>query len=215
MPPPVPSAFGLGKTPGDLGGEIPACFNQLNGGNGLCHCQHVELLLERVKAIEEHDEGDSNGKDPFDGADPWKTREAGRRIDAEERRAAREDEDDEEHFDLTKRIEARHLGLLNNDKLDRSLFGGVETSLPEYRFDGKTNGIIWKEKFTQYFMGKVPALWKILEWAEKHDKEKVTDSKVSAAVRHFMSQPQQEHLQGQMWGFLSTQAQHPSSSRRL
>ena len=60
MPPPVPSAFRPGKTLGDLGGEIPACFNQLNGGNGLCHCQHVELLLERVKAIEE----DNKGRDP-------------------------------------------------------------------------------------------------------------------------------------------------------
>ena len=188
MPPPVPSAFRPGKTPGDLGGEIPACFNQLNGGNGLCHCQHVELLLERVKAIEEEsNKEDSKGKDPFEGDDPWKTREAGRRIDAEERRAAREDEDDEEHFDLTKRVEARHLGLLNNDKLDRSLFGGVETSLPEYRFDGKTNGIIWKEKLTQYFMGKVPALWEIMEWAEKHDIDRVAETSFYSVAGHFMT----------------------------
>ena len=64
--------------------------------------------------------------------------------------------------------------------------------------------MVWKEQLTQYFMGKVPALWKILEWAEKHDKEKVTDSKFCVAVGRFVSQAQQEHLQSQMWGFLST-----------
>ena len=125
MPPPVPSAFRPGKTPGDLGGGTPSCFNVINGGNGLCHCLHVEDLLKRVKTIEDEPDADKGkGEDPFKADDPWKTtREAGRRIDAEERRAARDDEDDEDRFDLSKRIEARHLGLLNNDKLDRSLFG--------------------------------------------------------------------------------------------
>ena len=169
----------------------------------MCHCAHVEDLLKRVGIMEEKPDT-SNGKGEDLLPDAWA--KAGRRVDAEERRAEREaDEDDhDERYDLGARIEARHLGLLNNDKLDRSLFGGQETSQSEYRFDGKLGGVIWKEKLTQYFMGKVPALWKILEWAEKHDRARVTETNLNSVVGHFMKQTQQEFLLSQMWGFLST-----------
>ena len=104
MPPPVPSGFRPGKTPGDLGGETPACFKVINGGDGLCHCQRVELLLERVKTLQDKPDADEGkGKDLFGDDDPCReTREAGRRIDAEERCATRDDEDDGERFDLAR-----------------------------------------------------------------------------------------------------------------
>ena len=53
-------------------------------------------------------------------------------------------------------------------------------------------------------MGKVPALWKIFEWAEKHDRTRVTETNLNSVVGHFMKQTQQEFLLSQMWGFLST-----------
>ena len=80
----MPSAFRPGKTPGDLGGEVPACFNAINGGNGICHCVHVEDLLGRVKNLEDKPNKDKNTSDQARD-DPWSM---GRRVDAEERRAA-------------------------------------------------------------------------------------------------------------------------------
>ena len=55
MPPPVPSAFRPGKTLGDLGGEIPACFNQLNGGSDDTVLTPDELHEHLTLAALEHE----------------------------------------------------------------------------------------------------------------------------------------------------------------
>ena len=50
--------------PGDFsGGALLDCFSIADGGNGVCHCFHVEAFMEYVE-----DQKKNRGK----GSDPWR-----------------------------------------------------------------------------------------------------------------------------------------------
>ena len=42
----------MGVPADEPAGETPVCFSVSNGGNGICHCTHVEDLLRRMAAAE-------------------------------------------------------------------------------------------------------------------------------------------------------------------
>ena len=148
MLPPVPSAFRPGKTPGDLGGEVPACFNKVNGGNGFCHCQHVEVLMTRVTAIEARP-SKAEPVDPLQSNDAWAESRRGREKEHGSQRPLSGDNDVEpEEPDLTTKLEPRHLGLLNTERLDKSLFDEKVSQQPECRFDGNKGGALWQENLS-------------------------------------------------------------------
>ena len=177
----------MGVPADEPAGETPVCFSVSNGGNGICHCTHVEDLLRRMAAAERSSrvplipaQRVPNGAAPRVGAGAQ-----------------------EEAFDPSKPLDKRPLGLLNNEKMDRPIYDDKMATQPEYRFDGQKGGVAWKSKTERYLISKCPALMSILKWAEKHDKMRIEDDAFDKVVGHFMTEEQQRTINAAIWGLLS------------
>ncbi len=177
----------MGVPADEPAGETPVCFSVSNGGNGKCHCTHVEDLLRRMAAAERSSrvplipaQRVPNGAAPRVGAGAQ-----------------------EEAFDPSKPLDKRPLGLLNNEKMDRPIYDDKMATQPEYRFDGQKGGVAWKSKTERYLISKCPALMSILKWAEKHDKMRIEDDAFDKVVGHFMMEEQQRTINAAIWGLLS------------
>ena len=83
------------------------------------------------------------------------------------------------------------------------MFDDKMTSQDTFKFDGTKGGDRWKGKVERYFISKVPAMKAILEWAERLEKDVVTDSDLRKAVGGAMDQEQLETLNAAIWGFMS------------
>ena len=180
---------------GSSGDGLPPYVARSQGGNGLCHCVHVEQLDARVRFIEQRPHGGGGGAGHHGGP-------AGQRPPFLP--GAREPQQGAPRADRTVLKPVGPLGLLATDK---QLFDDKLTDRAEYRFDGaKVDGVAWKSKLERYFMSKVPALLQILEWTEGQDQAEVTEDMLSAAlnsVHSDMSLHQQQTLNASIWGFLS------------
>jgi len=85
----------------------------------------------------------------------------------------------------------------------RQLFDDKLMQVAEYTSDGVKGGVAWKNKLIRYFTTKVPALGDILKWAEKHDKEVVSEDAFDTVVGHFIDRPKQDAINAAIWGFLA------------
>ena len=179
-----------GAAPGAPGG-LPDCWLTTNGGNGLCHCHHVEQLLGRVTALEQNRIPTGSARQPF--------LPSMRRPNIIPEGTA----DAEEEFDHTAPLKLRPLGVLAGDRADRQIYDDKLTAQPEYKFDGVRGGPAWKSRVERYFISKVPALREILRWAERHDKMTVTEEAFQRVVEPAMDETKQQLLNAALWGFLS------------
>ncbi len=83
----------------------------------------------------------------------------------------------------------------------------------DFQFNGKHGGDTWKGKVERYFISKVPALERVLQWAEKVRLPKGMESingdlyghavGSHIAVAPYMTPLEAESLSGMLWGFLS------------
>ncbi len=193
---PHPGAHRDHGAPGGSSGGTPDCFSTLNGGNGVCHCHHLEKLAGRVARLEQ---GRVPAPGPRDGGSRQPFLPSMRSSTGDHSG----DPGAEEEFDPTAALKLRPLGLLAGDKHDRQLYDDKLTTQAEYRYDGMKGGTAWKSRVERYFISKVPALREILRWAELHDKAVITEESFSKVVDHEMNETKQQLLNAAVWGFLS------------
>jgi hypothetical protein len=179
---------------GSSGDTVPPCFSSTAGGNGICHCVHVEDLIRRVGLLEARPTNiprDAAGREPFLPRHQNGMPDLGWRKD--------------ENFDPTKPLDlTMPFGPLGNvEKLDRSIYDDKLTTQAEYTFDGGKGGAAWKSKVERYFISKIPIAMEILKWAEKHDHAVITEDSFINVSQHKMTLSQCQTFNGAIWGFLS------------
>ena len=151
------------------------------GGNGVCHCQHVELLREEFDKL----------KAKLDsGSDGWAAA-AGIPGSRAPRPAA------------ALPITMGPIGHLQD--ANARLFDDRIAAQPAFQFDGTKGGAQWKQKVERHMMAKVPALLELLQWAECYEGEKIDEPLLlKATVGSPMDQPRVANLNASIWGFLSS-----------
>ena len=98
---------------------MPEVFKTGNGGNGLCHCAHLDMLDRRVPGAS------ALGSTFQPGAESHCASGAAPLIGTADG-----------PFDASKPIKARGIGVLASDKPGLSIFNGELTESDEFRFDG-------------------------------------------------------------------------------
>ena len=172
--------------PGDGGGNgAPWFVAEACGGNGKCHCVHVNELMGEVEEL----------KAKVDGAhDPWTDGTVGAQYGS----GARQPRAKPEPLPL----KLGPLGQLYD--ANAKLFDDKLTSQASFQFDGSKGGATWKGKLERYFISKCPALMKMLSWAEKWEGEKITEDMLARATHGtYMDLDRLNNVNGAVWGFLS------------
>ena len=94
------------------------------------------------------------------------------------------------------------LGVLAHGKL----FDDRVTAQDDFKFSGQKGGDTWKGKVERYVIAKVPALDKLLEWAERCTGEIDNELFYRAVGQRMYIEKlgnQAENLNSGLWGFLS------------
>jgi hypothetical protein len=125
---------------------LPLFVKNAAGGNGVCHCVHVEQLLIRVRALEQARIPTTAGQRAAFLPSMRATLEPPPGM-----RQGPETIDIDGKMNLT-----LPLGHLGNDRRDKSIYDDKMMTQPEYRFDGVKEGAKWKSKIERYFITKVP-----------------------------------------------------------
>ena len=160
------------------------------GGNGSCHCVHVNELraeLDELKA--QMDMGDEGGFDPWSGGGGGSTYGGyvGRRTRPKPQPLP---------------IKIGPIGQLQD--VNARLFDDRMAAQPAFQFDGSKGGAAWKSKIERYLMSKIPALSELLHWAERYEGEKIDEAfLVRATFGSGLDQPRIANLNSSIWGFLS------------
>ena len=185
--------------------DVPNWFIKMCGKDR-CHCTHVNDLQT---AVEELRRARGQGPDPY--PDFWRPSTAtGARPEirappgtsfGDEHGAPGADDPHASSPGSATELPLR-LGRLGG-LLTGKMFDDKMTSQDTFKFDGTKGGDRWKGKVERYFISKVPAMKAILEWAERLEKDVVTDSDLRKAVGGAMDQEQLETLNAAVWGFMS------------
>jgi hypothetical protein len=164
---------------------VPGERPQTVGGHS-CHCVHVAQLLDRMSTVEAL-VMNANG-------DPWQwgqgQRQHGEPGDSGGHR--RHDRDGDHDMGLN----VRGNNTFFDDKVPMS---------EEYRTDGGANNIDrWRHKTRGYFIGKVPALLPLLDWAEKREHQAITFEDVIAETANAgtLTPADTRMVNGAVWTFL-------------
>ncbi len=193
---------GMPGSSGD-GGEN-ARLNAITGGNGRCHCVHVQELIGKVAVQQGKIQLLENG-DPWQrgaappAASPGAPNPSGHGSNGPGASAS------PGGAGASKRSLPLHLpGPLGGiEHKDRNLFDDKLTLQDKYRFNGLKGGVAWKGKVERYFISKAPVLKDILEWAEKENLDVVTVEMFKQAVGIKMTEEQVLMVNASIWGFLS------------
>ena len=160
------------------------------GGNGSCHCVHVnELRAEFDELKAQMDMGDEGGFDPWSGGGGGSTYGGyvGRRTRPKPQPLP---------------IKIGPIGQLQD--VNARLFDDRMAAQPAFQFDGSKGGAGWKSKIERYLMSKIPALLELLHWAERYEGEKIDEALlVRATFGSGLDQPRIANLNSSIWGFLS------------
>ena len=160
------------------------------GGNGSCHCVHVnELRAEFDELKAQMDMGDEGGFDPWSGGGGGSTYGGyvGRRTRPKPQPLP---------------IKIGPIGQLQD--VNARLFDDRMAAQPAFQFDGSKGGAGWKSKIERYLMSKIPALLELLHWAERYEGEKIDEALlVRATSGSGLDQPRIANLNSSIWGFLS------------
>ncbi len=191
-----------GDSGGNPGGSAPpdaARMAALIGGNGVCHCIHVQELIAKVAILEAARRAHTG--------DPWQPDGASRVPSAPHGERARDHRGPSEGADIARMKKPLPLEL--NGPIgaigfkDRGMFDEKLTVQEEYRFNGTKNGAQWKGKLERYFISKAPILREILDFAECEDMDVVTIERFRLAAGHRLSEEQILSVNAAIWGFLS------------
>ena len=171
----------------DGSGDSPWYLAEKMGGNGYCHCVHLEELRREVDLIKQQLE------DAQDATfDPWSTGSSysgavGRRTRTKPQALP---------------IKIGPLGQLQD--ANARLFDDRISAQAAFQFDGIKGGSAWKSKVERYFMSKCPALLELLSWAERYEGEKIDEPLLSKATAGTdLDQPRMANLNASVWGFIS------------
>ena len=194
VPPPAPGLAG--------GGDPLGLMKEIIGGNGRCHCKHVESLIARVNLIEQagggrgahgpRPGGDGHGSND----DPLQTNDAWRRP---------RDDDPVPRDARGRRTLPLHLPepLGAAGYKEKALFDEKLTTQAEYRYDGNKDGAAWKGKVERHFISRAPVLKNLLAWAEEEELETISVEKFRQAVGSKLNEEQCMIVNAAIWGFLS------------
>ncbi len=65
------------------------------------------------------------------------------------------------------------------------LFDKKMATLPEYQYNGATGGDIWRTKVRNYFVGRCPDVWPLLNWVESLGETPRSHELADAAIRDY------------------------------
>ena len=197
LPPGVPAA--AGGHGGGGGADGGTQLRAIIGGNGICHCEHVRLLQEKVERIEQAGRaaaGDPRGPDRL--VDAWNlySKTPTRQPPGDVPRAA------PQNLQRVLPLQLRGpLGAIGYK--ERSLFDEKLASQSEYKFDGVKGGIAWKGRLERMIIARAPILKDVLEWAEGEELHTVTPERFLEAVGDKLTEDQVLTTNAALWGFLS------------
>jgi hypothetical protein len=80
------------------------------------------------------------------------------------------------------------LGQLASEKRDRSIYDEKMWGQAEYRYDGGKGGPAWKSKVEMYFVTRIPVALELLKWAEAHNLELISESKLVGAAMPYLTE---------------------------
>ncbi len=207
-PPPAPGLnTSQGLFPGSSGdGDPLGLMKGIIGGNGQCHCKHVEDLIKRVSTLEQaggragargfvpgtgsYGTGPGNGDDPLQANDAWRRPRDGDPVprDPRGRRIL--------PLDLPEPLGAAGYK-------EKALFDEKLTTQAEYRYDGAKDGAAWKSKVERHFISRAPVLKNLLAWAEEEELEAISVDKLQQAAGIKFDGEQCMIVNAAIWGFLS------------
>ena len=173
---------------------LPPFVKKVAGGNGVCHCIHVEQLLIRVQALEL---GRGTAREPLmphlRQSPPGMPR----------RDATRDPPHETVDINAPMNL-SLPLGHLGGERKDaKSIYDDKMTQQSDYRYDGGKNGGTWKSKVERYFITKIPVALELLKWAEAHNLERVTEARFAEAAHPYLTEEQCQTFNREIWGFLS------------
>ncbi len=202
QPPGVPAVQRGGQDGG--GGDGGALLRVVIGGNGICHCEHVRELQEKVERMEQAGRaaaGDPRGPDRL--ADAWNLYNPPTRLPpGDAPRPGNGPRDAPQAKFRTLPLPLRGpLGAISFK--ERSLFDDKMAGQSEFKFDGVKGGIAWKGRIERMFIARAPVLKEILEWAEGEELLTVTTEKFIEAVGSKLTEEQVLTTNAALWGFLS------------
>ena len=185
-------AAGAGSSSTD---GLPPFVRRSAGGNGACHCRCVEQLLVRVQALEV---GRATTRDTSQPREPLMPhmRQAPPGLPGSEANAARININGPLKLTLP-------LGQLASERRDKSVYDDKLMTQAEYRYDGGKSGNNWKSKVERYFITKIPVAMELLQWAEAHNLEAITEDKFVSAAQPYLTEEQCQTFNREVWGFLS------------
>ncbi len=190
---------GNGGSSGDGLSDAGKHIQAIIGGNGRCHCVHVEELTHQVKNIEKHFMGEDGAYDPWSRPCPGGAGQPPHPTPAKARA------DVGEHARQGKRslpLKLRGtLGAIGYSK-DRPIFDDRLMVNEDYRYNGVKNGVRWKSKVTSHFISRSPVLKEILEWAEEEDNTSISVPDFMRAVGGALTEEQVLNVNAAIWGFL-------------
>ncbi len=199
-PPGLPQS---GATPPGEGGSLPLQLLQaVVGGNGECHCVHVEELRTKVAAIEARLANASRpppGPASVPSSDPYPDFWAA--TDGHARAAPGQ----ALPLDLK-----GPLGAISFK--DRAIFDEKLAIQEDYRFNGTKGGLAWKGKVERHFISRAPVLKEILEWAEACELQEIDPGTFRKAVLKKLDEEQAVVLNAALWGFLSVAVSHTAET---
>ena len=137
-----------GPNGGSPNGSDPWFIDTSHGGNGTCHCQHVETLMRQVAAlrnqvndlaISRHNIGSPTPSEGHQPRDPWMPDTASRSSSKK----------------VT--LPLRNLGSLGVLATDKPPFDERVAQDSEFKTDGRA-GEKWKNKVRNYILSRVPVM---------------------------------------------------------
>ena len=168
-------------------GNILWFVDEKIGGNGYCHCIHLEELRKEVDEIKVQIVDFQDG-----GFDPWSSGSSyggavGRRTRVKAQALP---------------IKIGPIGQL--ESANARLFDDRISAQSAFQFDGIKGGSAWKSKVERYFMSKCPSLLELLSWAERYEGEKIDEALLlKATAGTDIDQPRAANLNASIWGFIS------------
>jgi len=184
----VPTDEAAAPKPTDDGSVMSTTLLKVIGGNGQCHCVHVDMLIKQVEVIEQHlktiksgsnlradapSYGAYPGADPFTASDPWGSSRpggagghdggasGGAHGGGPGRDGMPRDATGKLILPLTLREHVGSLGYKDKPAFDEKL-----SERDEYKPSGKAGtGITWKGKVECHFISRAPVMMYILKWA--------------------------------------------------
>ncbi len=196
-PPGIPGFHGTvpsGVPSGGPGIPLPI-LQKLTGGNGQCHCVHLEELKVKVAVLEARTSGAGGSRGPGNaapGGDPWWSAS----VTAPASATAPTQRSTPLPLDLK-----GPLGAISYK--DRSVFDEKLAMQEDYRFSGTKGGLAWKGKVERHMIGRAPILKEILEWAESCELKEIDIDTFELAVSKKVNPEQALMLNAALWGFLS------------